>query len=344
MGMSNFFTRDNFPESGATANSKIDVFSRHLTELKSRKVHAGQSLCPIQLTFANGFITYQTANSGGSINDQGEHVMLKGKKIGFIGGGNMAEALIKGLLAGGVPARDIAVAEPAAERRGFLQERYSVAVGNENSAIAAACDLIILSVKPQVCSEALDSVRQALTPDKPLISILAGITTAALESALAGKPRVVRVMPNTPSLVMEGAAAICAGANATGEDISVARHIFELVGKTWLVEEKLLDTVTGLSGSGPAYVLTFIEALSDAGVKNGLSRDIATGLAAQTVFGTAKLLLETREHPAVLRDKVTSPGGTTIAGMYALEKDRFRGAVINGVDAAIARSRELGKN
>jgi pyrroline-5-carboxylate reductase len=270
--------------------------------------------------------------------------MLKDKKIGFIGGGNMAEALIKGLLAGGVPARDIAVAEPAPERRGFLQERYSVAVGNENSAIVTACDVIILSVKPQVCSEALDSVRKALTPDKPLISILAGITTAALESALAGKPRVVRVMPNTPSLVMEGAAAICAGAHATGEDISLARHIFELVGKTWLVEEKLLDAVTGLSGSGPAYVLTFIEALSDAGVKNGLSRDIATGLAAQTVFGTAKLLLETREHPAVLRDKVTSPGGTTIAGMYALEKDRFRSAVINGVDAAIARSKELGKN
>lgn len=269
--------------------------------------------------------------------------MLKDKKIGFIGGGNMAEALIKGLLAGGMPAKELAVAEPAAGRREFLRERYGVNVFIDNNAVAADCDVIILSVKPQVCSEALDSIKGSLSPDKPVISILAGITTTAIEAMLSGTPRVVRVMPNTPALVMEGASAISKGAHATDDDISLARHIFELVGKAWVVEEKLLDAVTGLSGSGPAYVLTFIEALSDAGVKNGLSRDIATGLAAQTVFGTARLLLETREHPAVLRDKVTSPGGTTIAGMHALEKDGFRSAVINGVDAATARSMELGK-
>jgi pyrroline-5-carboxylate reductase len=149
-------------------------------------------------------------------------------------------------------------------------------------------------------------------------------------------------MPNTPALVLEASSAIAAGANATAEDLALARSIFELVGKAWLVEEKLMDAVTGLSGSGPAYVLTFIEALSDAGVKNGLPRDIATGLAAQTVFGTAKLLLETREHPAALREKVTSPGGTTIAGLHALEKEGFRGILMNAVDAATARSRELG--
>ena len=269
--------------------------------------------------------------------------MLKDKKIGFIGGGNMAEALIKGLLAGGMPAKELSVAEPAAERREFLRERYGVNVFIDNNAVAADCDVIILSIKPQVCSEALDGIKGSISPDKPVISILAGITTTAIEAMLSGTPRVVRVMPNTPALVMEGASAISKGAHATGDDIALARHIFELVGKAWVVEEKLLDAVTGLSGSGPAYVLTFIEALSDAGVKNGLSRDIATGLAAQTVFGTARLLLETREHPAVLRDKVTSPGGTTIAGMHALEKDRFRSAVINGVDAATARSMELGK-
>jgi pyrroline-5-carboxylate reductase len=150
-------------------------------------------------------------------------------------------------------------------------------------------------------------------------------------------------MPNTPALVLEAASAIAAGASASGEDISLTRRIFELVGKAWLVDEKLMDAVTGLSGSGPAYVLTFIEALSDAGVKNGLPRDAAFGLAAQTVFGTAKLLLETREHPALLREKVTSPGGTTIAGLHILEQEGFRGTVINAVDAATARSSELGK-
>lgn len=269
--------------------------------------------------------------------------MLKDKKIGFIGGGNMAEALIKGLLAGGVPAEELAVAEPDEGRRKFLQEHYGVNVSTANNAVAAGSDVIILSVKPQVCNEVLDGIKGLIGPDKPIISIMAGITTTVIEARLSGAPRVVRVMPNTPALVMEGAAAICKGSHATDDDISLARHIFELVGKAWVVEEKLLDAVTGLSGSGPAYVLTFIEALSDAGVKNGLSRNIATGLAAQTVFGTAKLLLETREHPAVLRDKVTSPGGTTIAGMHALEKDRFRCAVINSVDAATARSMELGK-
>jgi pyrroline-5-carboxylate reductase len=150
-------------------------------------------------------------------------------------------------------------------------------------------------------------------------------------------------MPNTPALVLEASSAIAPGAFATPEDTALARSILELVGKAWIVEDKLMDAVTGLSGSGPAYVLTFIEALSDAGVKNGLPRDVATGLAAQTVFGTAKLLLETNEHPAVLRDKVTSPGGTTIAGLHALEKAGFRGTLINAVDAATARSRELGQ-
>ena len=171
---------------------------------------------------------------------------------------------------------------------------------------------------------------------------MAGVKCATIEAAFPGGVRVVRVMPNTPALVLEASSAIAAGANATAEDLALVRSIFELVGKAWLVEEKLMDAVTGLSGSGPAYVLTFIEALSDAGVKNGLPRDTALGLAAQTVFGTAKLLMETREHPAVLRDKVTSPGGTTIAGLHALEKAGFRGTIINAVDAATARSRELG--
>lgn len=269
--------------------------------------------------------------------------MLKDKKIGFIGGGNMAEALIRGLMEGGVPAADLSVAEPFEERRAFLTGRYGITSTGDNGSVAAGCDIIILAVKPQIAPAVLAEIGAAVTQEKLLISIMAGIGTGAIEAACPAGTRVVRVMPNTPALVLMAASAIAPGATATSEDVSLARRIFELVGKAWLVEEKLLDAVTGLSGSGPAYVLTFIEALSDAGVKNGLPRDVASGLAAQTVFGTAQLLLETREHPAVLREKVTSPGGTTIAGLHVLEKDGFRGTVINAVDAATARSKELGK-
>jgi pyrroline-5-carboxylate reductase len=268
--------------------------------------------------------------------------MLKDKTIGFIGGGNMAEALIKGLLAGGVPATGLAVAEPDAQRRAFLAERYGVGGTEDNGAVAAGSDVIVLAVKPQVAGAVLQEISGTVTAGKLLISIMAGVRTATIEAAFPEKVRVVRVMPNTPALVLDGAAAISPGAHASHEDISLARRVFELVGKAWQVEEKLMDAVTGLSGSGPAYVLTFIEALSDAGVKNGLPRDIAAGLAAQTVFGTAKLLLETHEHPALLRDKVTSPGGTTIAGLHALEQEGFRGTVIDAVDAATTRSKELG--
>jgi pyrroline-5-carboxylate reductase len=268
--------------------------------------------------------------------------MLKDKIIGFIGGGNMAEALIKGLLEGGTPAASILVSEPYEERRRFVTEQYGVKCWEENSPVISGSDTIILAVKPQVAGAVLQGIGMAGTGGKLFISIMAGVKIATIETSLPGGARVVRVMPNTPALVLEAASAIAPGSNATSEDIFLVRSIFELVGKTWLVEEKLMDAVTGLSGSGPAYVLTFIEALSDAGVKNGLPRDIATGLAAQTVYGTAKLLLETREHPAQLRDKVTSPGGTTIAGLHALEKEAFRGTLINAVDAATARSRELG--
>ena len=270
--------------------------------------------------------------------------MLKEKTIGFIGGGNMAEALIKGLQAGGFPTTDLMVAEPAGERRAFLADRYGVSTTAENGAVAAGSDIIVLAVKPQTAPSVLAEVGNGISPAKLLISIMAGVRTAAIEAACPDGTRVVRVMPNTPALIMDAASAIAAGSSATGEDISLTRRIFELVGKGWLVDEKLMDAVTGLSGSGPAYVLTFIEALSDAGVKNGLPRDVALGLAAQTVFGTARLLLETRDHPALLREKVTSPGGTTIAGLHILEREGFRGTVINAVDAATSRSRELGEN
>jgi pyrroline-5-carboxylate reductase len=270
--------------------------------------------------------------------------MLKDKTIGFIGGGNMAEALLKGLLAGGAPAASIVVAEPNAERRAVLTKHYGVSCIDDNTRIVTGSDVIIIAVKPQVADKVLKEIGTTEASGKLFITIMAGVKIAAIEGAFPGNIQVVRVMPNTPALVLEASSAIASGAHATAEDVSLARDIFELVGKAWVVEERLLDAVTGLSGSGPAYVLTFIEALSDAGVKNGLPRNIATGLATQTVFGTAELLIQTHEHPAVLRDKVTSPGGTTIAGMHVLEKEGFRGAIMNAVDAATARSRELGKS
>ncbi len=269
--------------------------------------------------------------------------MLNSNKIGFIGGGNMAEALIKGLLAGGVPAGDILVGEPLAARGEQLLSRYGVAVTGSNAEVVQKSDVVLLAVKPQTASFVLQEISSVSAPARLYISIMAGVTIATMEALLPTGSRVVRVMPNTPALVLEGASAISSGSLVSSDELALTRRILELVGKTWVVEEKLLDAVTGLSGSGPAYVLTFIEALADAGVKNGIPRDIAAGLAVQTVYGTARLLRETGEHPAILREKVTSPGGTTIAGLHILDRDGFRGTVINAVDAATARSRELGK-
>src|ERR1039457_4611507 len=226
----------------------------------------------------------------------GDTSMLKEKKIGFIGGGNMAEALIRGLLSGGVPAAELLVSEPIAERRAFLVERYGINAVGDNRAVAIGSDVIILSVKPQNAPAVIAEISGNITGEKLLISIMAGVRTESIESACPAGTRAVRVMPNTPALVLEAASAIAPGSSANSEDMSLVRRIFELVGKAWVVEEKLIDPVTGLSGSGPAYVLTFIEALSDGGVKNGLPREVASGLAAQTVLGTALLLLDTREH------------------------------------------------
>ena len=270
--------------------------------------------------------------------------MLKGKKIGFIGGGNMAEAIVKGLLAGGVAAHAITLAEPVAQRRDYLLASYGVTAVDDNGSALRGADIVILAVKPQVCMTALRSLPGDACSGKLFISIMAGVTTQAIENALAKGVRVIRVMPNTPALVLQAASAIAPGTSATAGDLSLALEIFNLLGTACTVEEKLLDAVTGLSGSGPAYVFTFIEALSDAGVKNGLPRDKATLLAAQTVLGSAKMVLETAEHTGVLRDRVTSPGGTTIAGLHALEQAAFRGAIMNAVDMATKRSEELGKS
>lgn len=269
--------------------------------------------------------------------------MLKGCRVGFIGGGNMAEAILRGLLAGGVTAAELVVAEPMAERREFLRETYGIDARADNGEVAAMTDALIVAVKPQVFRGMAAALGAPGFAGKLVISIMAGISINGIEEVCGDSSRVIRVMPNTPALVLEGASALSRGKNATDDDLLFAQGIFKLVGTTCVVDEKLMDAVTGLSGSGPAYVFMFIEALSDAGVKNGLPRDVATRLAAQTVLGSARLLLETGDHPGVLKEKVTSPGGTTIAGVASLERDSFRGTVMAAVDAATARSAELGK-
>jgi pyrroline-5-carboxylate reductase len=254
----------------------------------------------------------------------------------------MAEAIIKGLLAGGVPAAELAVSEPSKLRRDALAERYGIRVLCDNAALCQISDTVILAVKPQMYGQALEGVAP-FSSGKLFISIMAGVKISAIEAILGLGSHVVRVMPNTPALVLAGATAIARGPNASDSELALTCRIFDLVGTTCVVDEKLLNAVTGISGSGPAYVLTFIEALSDAGVEHGLSREASTSLAAQTVYGTAKLLLETCEHPAVLKENVASPGGTTIAAMHSLDRDGFRAAIMNAVDVCVAKSKELGE-
>ncbi|MBT1073144.1 pyrroline-5-carboxylate reductase [Pelotalea chapellei] len=267
--------------------------------------------------------------------------MLEGKKIGFIGGGNMAEAIIKGLLAGGVHTDSVVVAEPMPLRRDFLSSEYAAEVSDDNLEVARQADIVVLAIKPQMAGSVLASLEPAILGNKLVVSIMAGVSTAFIEEALTNGVRVVRAMPNTPALIQAAATAICPGKKATSSDLDMARAIFERVGTVVTVPEKMMDAVTGLSGSGPAYVYTFVEALSDAGVKNGLLREVATELAVQTVLGSCRMIAETGEHPALLREKVTSPGGTTITGLHALESGCFRGTIMDAVDAACRRSKEL---
>ncbi len=263
--------------------------------------------------------------------------------VGFIGTGNMAEALIRGLLHAGVAGKEQTLgSDPREERRTELSERYGIRVVADNLEVARQAETLVLSVKPQVMANVLDQVGSQIHPHALVISIAAGIPLAAIEARLP-QARVIRTMPNTPALVDAGATAIAAGGHATEADLQSAKKIFDSIGTTVILEETQMDAVTGLSGSGPAYIFLIIEALSDAGVKMGLSRYNAQALAAQTVLGSAKLLLETNEHPGRLKDMVTSPGGTAIAGLHTLEAGGLRTTLMNAVEAATTRSRELGE-
>jgi pyrroline-5-carboxylate reductase len=270
--------------------------------------------------------------------------ILASHTIGFIGAGNMAEAMIRGLVRGGhVPANRITASGPRRERLDELARSYGVAITPDNREVARGAGLVVLSVKPQIFDKVLAEVGDQLRPGTLVVSIAAGVDTEAIESAVAEGVRVVRAMPNTPALVGAGAAAIAPGKHASAADLATAKALFDAVGITVVLDETHLDAVTGLSGSGPAYIFLILEALSDAGVKVGLSRRSAQLLAAQTVMGSAKMLLETDEHVGRLKDMVTSPGGTAITGLHTLENGGVRTTLINAVEAATRRSKELGE-
>jgi pyrroline-5-carboxylate reductase len=263
--------------------------------------------------------------------------------IGFVGSGQMARALAAGMVKAGLVAADrIAMFDPVAK----AVEDFAAAVPGSkraasNAEVVQQADVVFLAVKPQSFATAASEMKAAVTPQKLIVSILAGTTLAQLTAGL-GTQRIARVMPNTPALVGKGASGYACAAGCSPQDVEKVGQLLQAVGIAFPLAEHLLDAVTGLSGSGPAYVYVMIEALSDGGVRMGLPRNVATALAAQTVLGSAEMVLTSNEHPGVLKDRVASPGGTTIAGLHALEQHGVRGALISAVEAATKRSIELG--
>lgn len=271
--------------------------------------------------------------------------MLRDQTLAVLGTGNIGRALLGGLLRGG----DIPAGQLRATRRNPLalddlrSALPGVTVSTDNAEAVRGASVVVVSVKPQNAAELFAGVAEHIAPGTLVLSTLAGVTTDWIAEALGQPLPVVRAMPNTPALVDEGATAISTGAHATDAHLMLARDVFAGVGIVELVQESLMDAVTGLSGSGPAYVFMVIEALTDAGVKQGLPRAVALKLSAQTVLGSARLVLDTGRHPAILRDEVTTPGGTTIAAVAELERHGLRTMLIDAVATATARSRELGQ-
>ena len=271
--------------------------------------------------------------------------MLKNKKISLIGTGNMGEALLSGLISSGSSdPKNIICTDVRENRLKSIQEKYGVQTTADNIKAVEVSEIIIYAVKPQIIASVLRETAPCLDMSKLIISIAAGVPLAAIESCLNKRLRLIRVMPNIAAFVKESASVIAAGGNATEEDIKLSLAIFDSMGRSiFLKENILMDAITGLSGSGPAYIFLIVDAMADAGVKVGLSREDALFLSSQTVLGAAKLLLETKEHPGRLKDMVTSPGGTAIAGIHTLEKGGLRTTLINAVEVATKRSKELGE-
>lgn len=266
------------------------------------------------------------------------------KKIAVIGAGNMGTALLRGILGSGWGTRGNLIASHPKRAKGeALSSELGIAVTEKNDVAARQAEIVILAVKPQILESVLAEIRPALRPDALLISIAAGFPTSRIEAALGGSVPVVRAMPNVAAVVRASATVLCAGRHAGAEHLADARRIFESIGLVVELPEYQLDAVTGLSGSGPMYVFQIIEGLSDAGVRVGLSRDVSTALTVQTLVGAAKMAEELKTHPGILKDSVTSPGGTAIAALHSLERNRLRAILMDAVEVATARSKELGQ-
>lgn len=270
--------------------------------------------------------------------------MLKDKRIGFIGGGNMGEALISGLImANSTKPENITCSDVRLDALQELQGKYGVNITTDNNEVVRNSDIIVYATKPQILASVLKETADALDQSKLVISIAAGVPLAAIASGVGKELRLIRVMPNICAFVKESATAIAAGEFVLEGDVEMAKEIFDSVGVSVFIQENvLMDAFTGLSGSGPAYMFMIIDAMADAGVKMGLSRKDSLLLSAQTMLGSAKLLLESKEHPGQLKDRVTSPGGTSIAGIHTLEQGGLRTTIIDCVEAATKRSKELG--
>jgi len=269
--------------------------------------------------------------------------MLADLRIGFVGAGNMAEAMIAGVSHAKLirPAQLVA-SDIVPSRLDWLKRTYGVETTGSNRDAVAGAQVIVLAVEPQVLDEVLRDIAPVVGPGILIVSVAAGYPIARISRHLNGATRIVRAMPNTPSIIREGVTALAHQSGLSEKDFAIARALFAAIGTVVIVAERSMDVVTGLSGSGPAYVFVMIEALADGGVKMGLPRETAQLLAAQTVAGAARLVMESHEHPGVLKDRVASPGGTTIAGLHELERGHFRATVISAVEAASRRSAELG--
>jgi pyrroline-5-carboxylate reductase len=265
------------------------------------------------------------------------------RKVGFLGAGNMARALTKALLQSEMIQPDqILASDISDERLEAISDRFGIRTTFDNAEVVRFADILVLSVKPQVVDKVLPTIAENLRLETLIVSIVAGVRLRALAARLPEGARIIRAMPNTPAMVLAVATGLSAGEHASMDDVKVAKDFFKTLGRAVVLDEALIDAVTGLSGSGPAYVMLMIEALADGGVKVGLHRETALTLAAQTVFGSAKLLLETGEHPGRLKDMVTSPGGTAIAGLHTLESGGLRRTLMDAVENATRRAGELG--
>jgi pyrroline-5-carboxylate reductase len=269
---------------------------------------------------------------------------MKDRKIGMLGTGNMAGAMIRGLLASkSLLPEQIRGSDVRIEHLAEIEKTYGIKTHTSNAELLAWANVVVLSVKPQVIDRVLDQLGGDFSSDTLVISVVAGVPIRSIEARLPDGARVVRAMPNTAAIALAGATGIAPGTRATPEDIQFTKAFFDAIGRSVVLDESLIDAVTGLSGSGPAYIMLIIEALADGGVKVGLHRETALLLAAQTVYGSAKLLLETGEHPGRLKDMVTSPGGTAIAGLHTLESGGLRRTLIDAVEVATRRAVELGE-